>query len=254
MSDDQTMSLGHPLGWSSPRQDVTQVGKSPAKRRDQPRKQTRDQAAPREQLTGTPVSSVNQRSKVALKQLSLRIDDGTHSKISQAAQQADKSINAWMEEVLSAAADETLGLGGEGAIHSAAIRYLIEDPVYSRKLIEAIAHCLQDQGFAAIFQFSHPLRKLLVGWDQLKPLLREQPPLGILPSTPSGVVKLTDAILPYLPTADPIAVMQFNGALRQFLLGIAVVKPFMKEDRHESLLEVVAIIESLIQEIETGNA
>jgi hypothetical protein len=268
MSDDQAMNMPGQIGWPRLGRDTAQTAASdtaPASRR------------------GSTVSSVNQRSKAALKQLSLRIDDGTHSKISQAAQKADKSINAWMEEVLSEAADDTLGSEGEGAIDSDAIRYLIEDAQYSKKLIEAIAPYLKDNSFAAIFQFSHPLRKLLMGWDRIKPLLQELPDLRLKSTQPpvsppvplpapqpefqpelqpelqpeaqlglqSGVAKLTDAVLPCLSSADPVVAIQFSRALKKFLLGLAAVKPFMKEGNH-SLLSIVMIIEALVHEIETG--
>ena len=253
MIDDQMSLPGQPFGWVGRGQDNAPAGKPPAKLR------SRDQTAPQERLIGSPVSNVNQRPKAALKQLSLRIDDGTHSKISQAAQKADKSINAWMEEVLSEAADDALGSGGDGTIYSAAIRYLIEDPTYSRRLIEAIAPHLQDNSFAAIFQFSHPLRKLLVGWDRIKPLLQEKvlqenwsrSPEFLESLEPNpGVVKLTDAVLPYVSTADPALAMQFHSALKKFLLGIAAVKPFMREEKSQNLLSVVRTIEELVNELD----
>ncbi|MBW4465392.1 MAG: toxin-antitoxin system HicB family antitoxin [Pegethrix bostrychoides GSE-TBD4-15B] len=260
MTDDQMSFSGQPVGWPGLGQNTGRTGQ-PAKRRREP-------TTPREPIQEPKVYGINQRSKVALKQLSLRIDEGTHAKISQAAQKADKSINAWMEEVLSMAADDTLGSEGEGVIDSAAIRHLIEDPGYARRLIELIEPNLQDSSFAAIFQFSHPLRKLLVGWDRIKPLL---PPSGLLADLPtasgldpdsdsapdSAIVKLTDAILPCLPAinaVDAVAVIQFNTALKKFLLGLAAVMPFMKADRNHSLLAVVKVVEQLVHEIETGAA
>ncbi len=265
MADDPTMRPGQPYGLFGFGQDAAQAGRSPARlRRTQAASRESSQSQVGEFKASEPkasepkVSSVNQRPKATLKQLSLRIDDGTHSKIAQAAQQANQSINAWMEEVLSEAADDTLGLGGDSTINSAAIRSLIEEPDYSKQLIEKIAPHLRDNSFATIFQFSHPLRKLLVGWDRLQPLLPPAPdPDPAAKSSPqaspySSVVKLTDAVMLCLPTADPAAVLQFNAALKKFLLGIAAVEPFMKEDKNQSLLAVIAKIDMLIQTIEVG--
>lgn len=265
MTDDQMSFPGQSIGWSG----LGQTGRA-----GQPVKRRREPTAPREPIQEPKVYGINQRSKVALKQLSLRIDEGTHAKISQAAQKADKSINAWMEEVLSMAADDTLGSEGEGVIDSAAIRHLIEDPGYAKRLIELLEPHLKDNSFAAIFQFSHPLRKLLVGWDRIKPML---PPSGWLADSPtasdldsdpdldpdsasesnSAIAKLTDAILPCLPAinaVDAVAVIQFNTALKKFLLGLAAVMPFVKVDGNHSLLAIVKTVEQLVNEIETGAA
>lgn len=211
------------------------------------------------ELTKRQKSDIHPRSK-AVKQLSLRIDDSTHQKISLAAQQVDKSINAWMEEVLSNAADDVLGRGSDGAIdaiQSSAIRQLIEQPEYSVRLIEGITPYLQDSSPPAIFQFSHVLRKLLIGWDRVKPLLDLEkaqflekgilfdPGIGSLP-------KLVAATLPFLQAENFASVVQFGAVIKKFLLDITAVEPFLREDKVENIIKVVMAIEELLQEIE-GN-
>jgi uncharacterized protein (DUF1778 family) len=237
-----------PLMWSQQGQNASPpVQKTPASRRQKP---TSD-------LSEAGATHTDQRSKVVVKQLSLRVNDQTHSRITLAAQKADKSINAWMEEVLSEAAEDVLALGGDDAIHSSAIRKLLDDPDYASRLIENIAKYLRDTSVTTIFQLGPALRKLLVGWDRIKPFLKEDAvlPLDLVQdlAEPQGMAKLINAISPFLQDGSPVSMLQLNRALKKLFLGIAAIKPFVKgENSH--ILYVVITIERLLSEIEQGSS
>lgn len=262
MADDQAMQLPRSLiGWPQQAQDASPpVHQSPKSRRRRKNRPASDG------LNEPGDIHAHLRPKVVVKQLSLRIDDKTHSKISLAAQKADKSINAWMEEVLSEAAEDVLAYGGDDVISSSAIRRLLEEPHYASRLIESIAPHLQDNSFSTVFQFSPALRKLLVGWDRLKPLLEqgsiEQTGLPLelvqrLAEGPQGIANLIAAVLPFLPDGGPdsnsVLALQLSRALKKLFLGIAAIKPFIKGG-NSHILYVVITIEGLLSEIEGGSS
>jgi uncharacterized protein (DUF1778 family) len=268
MADDQAMQLPRPLiGWPQQAQDA-----SPPVHQSPDTSRRRRKANRASDGLGEPGDiHAHLRPKVVVKQLSLRIDDKTHSKISLAAQKADKSINAWMEEVLSEAAEDVLAYGGDDAISSSAIRKLLEEPQYASRLIESIAPHLQDNSFSTVFQFSPALRKLLVGWDGLKPLLRQGSigqgaglPLELvqglvqgLAEGPQGIANLIAAVLPFLPDGSPDSnstlALQLSRVLKKLFLGIAAIKPFIKGG-NSHILYVVITIEGLLSEIEGGSS
>lgn len=194
----------------------------------------------------------------AVKQLSLRIDDSTHQRISLAAQKAGKSINAWIEEVVSEAADDLLG-GVDGEINSESIRLLIEDDEYAVRLIEGIAPYLRDSSPPTIFKFSSALKKLLVGWDGMLPLLGAEEfdfssKLTQLIDELDSVSNLVLALFSFSLKEDTESILHLSAALKKFLLGITAVSPFIKkgieEKRTENILNVVVVIEALLREIE----
>lgn len=221
-----------------------------------------------------PRSDKDARSK-AVKQLSLRVEDSTHQKITLAAQKSGKSINAWIEEVVEGAADDVLERSNEGEITSGTIRLMIEDPDYSVRLIEGITPYLRDSSPPTIFQFSTALKKLLFGWDMLMPLLKREDLHWIadlaahlsdnLSSNQSGhqsrslrpVSSLVADALAF-QAEDSTAVVQFTTVLKKLLLGMVAISPLIKEgksgEKTENLLKVVVVIEELLDEIEKNAA
>jgi predicted HicB family RNase H-like nuclease len=192
----------------------------------------------------------------AVKQLSFRIDDNTHQRISLAAQRAGKSsINSWLEEVVSAAADDILE-SSKDAVVSGAIQTLLEEPGYATRLIEGVMPYLRDSNPPTVFQFSHALKKLLIGWDMIKPFVEEAssaPPLELVQALfqPSQrVTKLTAAIVPFLQETDTVTVLRYNTALKKLLLGFAAVAPFVKEKKTDNLLRIAGVVEDLLDEIQ----
>jgi predicted HicB family RNase H-like nuclease len=195
------------------------------------------------------------RSK-AVKQLSFRIDDNTHHRISLAAQRAGKtSINAWMEEVLSAAADDVLE-SNKDAVVSETIQTLLEDPGYATRLIEGVTPYLRDSSPPTVFQFSHALKKLLIGWDLISPFIEEASPesasefVQVLSQPFPSVTKLAAAVVPLLQETDAATVLRYNIALKKLLLGFASVAPFVKEKKTDSLLQIALVVERLLGEIQ----
>lgn len=204
----------------------------------------------------------SQRPK-AVKQLSLRIDDSTHQRISLAAQKAGKSINAWIEEVVSEAADDALG-GVDGEINSEAIRLLIEDDDYAVRLIEGVAPYLKDSSPPTIFKFSIALKKLLLGWDRMQPLMGIErwvsSPDLLQESTEEAnpVSQLVAALLSFRLEESADSVLRFSTVLKKFLLGMIAVSPFVKtgteREQAESILNIVMVIEELLREIEANTS
>jgi predicted HicB family RNase H-like nuclease len=206
-------------------------------------------------LAAGTTQSASERSK-AVKQLSLRIDENTHHRISLATQRAGKaSINAWMEEVLSAAADDILE-SSKDVVISETIQTLLEDPCYATRLIEGVTPYLRDSNPPTVFQFSHALKKLLIGWDMMKPFV-EAASTELTPERTQGlskssqsVTKLVAAVIPFLQATDAVSVLRYDAALKKLLLGLAAVSPFVKEKKIDSLLQIAVVVESLLEEIQ----
>jgi len=205
-------------------------------------------------IAASSTQSASQRSK-AVKQLSFRIDENTHHRISLASQRADKSINAWMEEVLSAAADDILERVNDASIDSVVIQKLLEHPDYATRLIEGVTPYLRDSDPPTIFQFSNALKRLMVGWDMMLPLLEEagtdQTPALIqsLSKSPRSITELFAAVSPFLKEADSVTVRRFNAAFKKLLLGFSAVLPFVKERKNDNMLQIAVVIENLLGEI-----
>jgi predicted HicB family RNase H-like nuclease len=205
--------------------------------------------------TASSTQGASQRLK-AVKQLSFRIDDNTHQRISLAAQRAGKnSINSWLEEVVSAAADDILE-SSKDAVVSGAIQTLLEEPGYATRLIEGVMPYLRDSNPPTVFQFSHALKKLLIGWDMIKPFVEEAsltPSLELVQALfqPSQrVTKLAAAVVPFLQETDTVTVLRYNTALKKLLLGFAAVAPFVKEKKTDNLLRIAGVVEDLLDEIQ----
>jgi hypothetical protein len=192
--------------------------------------------------------------------LPFRSDPATHRKIAIAAERENKSINAWMEEVLSEAADDVLGQE-KAEINSVAIQQLIEDSDYAVKLIEDIAAYLKEWSPPFVLRFNAALKQLLIGLDAVSPFLRNEE-TGLSPDSVrhllekpnTAVAKLTFALLPSAQGEDRLFFRQFSTALKKFLLGLAAVKPFLKEDQTDSALQIIATIGALLEEIESKSS
>lgn len=208
---------------------------------------------------------LRKKQPTVVKQLSLRIEDSTHHKITLAAQKAGKSINAWMEEILAMAADDVLECWQQDEISAQAIRSMLDNPNYSILLIEGITPYLIDSHPSTIFQFSNALKKLLSALDKLKLLQPESQVNGLSPLVQelvqprSGTVSELAAItLPYLADETTTTTIHFTTALKKFLLGILAILPFVKgektSEKTANLLRIIAFIEEILSEIESKAA
>lgn len=255
MTYDGAMSLpGQPMQWHQQEQAQTSKSKDPLKT-PRPRKQ---KALENQDNPIVSKRDKHQQFKTIVKQISFRIDESIHSKISLAAQREGSSINAWMEAVLSEAADDVLDRPmDDSAISSPIIRQLIEDPNYSEQLIVRIAPFLLDSSFTSVFQFSYALRKLLVGWDRMQPFLFHEQ-IKIFPELiqclskekHGGIIHLSSGLLPVLQTDTSTSIIQFSQSLKKLLLGVSAVKSFLKEEKTQHALHVMLVIEKLLYEIE----
>jgi HicB family len=248
MTHDHAISLpGQPMQWAQQEQAPTAKSKDPAKpSRLQKQKSLKE-----------PVVKEDVPSSKQVKQLSFRINESTHSKISLAAQRAGSSVNAWMETVLSEAADDVLDRPmDDSAISSPVIRHLIEDPNCSKELIIRVAPSLEDNSFTSVFQFSHALKKLLIGWDRMQPFLFQEQ-TKLLPELVQclskekhgSVVQIAAGLLPVLQADTSTSIIQFSHSLKKFLLGVSAVKTFLKEEQTQHACQVVIEIEKLLREV-----
>jgi len=195
-----------------------------------------------------------------VKQLSFRIDDSTHERINLAARKAGKSINAWMEENLSEAADDVLGRTRKTiTFRSKTIQRLVDDEELSGKLAQDIESYLQVWDLRSVFQFKTALGQLLVGIDEVRFFQQNRednaPPGAIHPvSKDTGrITLLTESLLDFLPSEERVIPLLFSLALKRLVQGIAAIKPFLKEDKDENILNIVAIVENLVNTLESDS-
>lgn len=192
-----------------------------------------------------------------VKQLSFRIDDRTHERIHLAARKAGKSINAWMEENLSEAADDALGRTREATtFRSRTIQQIVEDAEISGKLAQDIESYLQVWDLRSVFRFKTALGQLLVGMDEIRFFQQnreDNAPPGAIHSVSkdtSRITLLTESLLFFLPPEDGVNPLPFSLALKKLVQGAVAIKPFLKEDKNENILNIVAIIENLLNNLE----
>ena len=193
----------------------------------------------------------------AVKQLSFRTDENTHERILLAARKADKSINAWMEEILSEAADDTLGhYRPTTSFHSPAIRRLIEEEELAGQLAQDVESYLQAWNLRSVFQFKTALQKLLSGIDEVRFFLQTSGNGSLVKikdfvsKDTSRITLLAQVILDFLPSEDPLTLLIFSRAIKKLSQGLAAVKPFLKEDKNRNTKNIVATIEKLIDSLE----
>lgn len=185
--------------------------------------------------------------------LPFRTDPETHRKIALAAHQAGKSINAWMEEMVSQAANDSLGyISSDTKFASGKIRDLIEDPNAAVNLIETLADSLSDDNPYALLHFSAALKKLLIGLDALVPFFqREGEPIVWAKISPvaedvEAVYRIVATTVPLLQGNDPNHTLQLGQALKKFMLGLDAVKPFLKGEATATSLKIVKEITDLL--------
>jgi len=211
----------------------------------------------RQQKVNTILTPDRDRRPKAVKQLTFRIDETTHERIHLAARKADKSINAWMEEILSEAADDTLGHSRQTvSFHSPVIRRLVEEEELAGQLAQEIESYLQVWDLRSVFQFKTALQKLLVGIDEVRLFLQNRgddssiEAKDFVSKDTTQVALLTSSILEFLPSEDPLTILIFSRAIKKLSQGLAAVKPFLIEDKNRNTKNIVITIEKLINSLE----
>jgi hypothetical protein len=66
----------------------------------------------------------------------------------------------------------------------------------------------------------------------------------------SRITLLTESLLFFLPPEDGVNPLPFSLALKKLVQGAVAIKPFLKEDKNENILNIVAIIENLLNNLE----
>lgn len=192
-----------------------------------------------------------------VKQISFRSDDSTHERIHLAARKAGKSVNAWMEENLNEAADDVLGRTREiTKFRSRTIQKLVEDAEISGRLAEEIESYLQVWDLRSVFQFKTALGQLLIGIDEVRFFQQDRKDntatssIHLAPKDTGRITSLTESLLFFLPPEDRVAPLPFSSALKKLVQGAAAVKPFLKEDKNENILNIVAKVENFLNTLE----
>lgn len=185
--------------------------------------------------------------------LHVRIDPDVHRRIYRVASQENKKLTAWVEEILSNAANDALGYESDRVdITSPAIRNLIEDPDHAVALIETIIPVLKEDNAFFILRFNAALKKLLIGLDAILPFFQngkvEIPAHFVkhLTKASEPSIQLVAAIAPFLKQGENYSLQQFIVALKKLLLGLDAVHPFLKDDPTTSALEIVIKIGDLL--------
>jgi DNA-directed RNA polymerase specialized sigma24 family protein len=181
--------------------------------------------------------------------LPFRTDPETHGKIALAAQQAGKSINAWMEEVLSREANDRLGYSSsEEKITSGNIRDLFENPEALVSLIDVLAKFLKDDDPYTLLRFGSALKKMLIGLDAILPFLQRDGESIVWTDLVSGsgreesVYRLATIMAPLLQGNNPSHTLQLWKALKKFMVGLDSVKPFLIEDETKTSVSFIKAI------------
>ncbi len=195
------------------------------------------------------------RLKSPLKQLSFRVNEATHEKIERAAKKANKSINAWMEEILSEAADDALGLAQKPErFHSESIQRLMDDEDLAAELAEQLEEYLQEWNMRTVFKFNAALQRLLIGLDEInlfQEFANESPETGSSPAVnqSEALANLATSIMPFLPKDEnPASAIRLGSALKKFIRGLVTIKSFLKDDQDENARNVVAKIEAYLHD------
>lgn len=185
-----------------------------------------------------------------VKQLSLRVDDDIHNQIARAAQKANKSINAWMVEILSEAAEDALGSSHRlETSYSEVIQCLVGDEQIMTELTEQMDIGLQNWNLRSALQFYIALNKLLAGLDAVHffhPKASDQAADNAIILTEEDKNKLrhlAESLFYFLPEDDdPSSLLRFNFFLKKLAQGLVAVKPFFEQETVESTCNVIVKI------------
>ncbi len=198
--------------------------------------------------------------------LPFRTSSTIHQRIAEAANQREKSINAWMEEILAEAANDILGFESqesESALNSPAIRRLLNDTdeataEWVGQLIGKILPHLEKSDPMSIIRFNSALKKLLIGIDALRPLVGEisgKNFSGLLANfyphqTVDGLLTSTLGIL--LVHNHSLDLRQLIGAIKRLGIGIRAIYPMVKRDQPLGhLLQIFEKIETELLTLES---
>lgn len=195
-------------------------------------------------------SSNTQNFQRPVKQLSLRVDDDIHNQIARAAQKTNKSINAWMVEILSEAAEDALGSSHKlETTYSEVIQYLVGDERIMTELTEQMDIGLQSWNLRSALQFYIALNKLLAGLDAVHffyPKASEQAADNAISLTEEDKNKLrhlAESLFYFLPDDDdPSSLLRFNIFLKKLAQGLVAIKPFFEQETVESTCNMIVKI------------
>ena len=104
--------------------------------------------------------------------LPFRTTPDTHRAIHQAAALEDKSINAWMEEMLGEAAKRALKRQAETTPLSDSMQQLLDDRGTIASLVMQVSPYLASKAPRAMARVLDALEKLLIGLSEIKPFLK----------------------------------------------------------------------------------
>jgi len=196
----------------------------------------------------------NSKGLKAVKQLSFRVDENTHHRIHQAAKKSGKSINSWMEEVVSEAANDVLGVEPHNIACSSPV---IQELIDTNKLVDLVKElkgCLKEWEPLFVLDFSASLQKLLIGIDAIRVFLDTQSTSlsvtlsSYIKENSSEITILSLACLPTVRDSNNTIIPEFITALKRFLAGLNSIQIFLKEDRGENTVKVVAKVEKFLVE------
>ncbi|MBD3884769.1 type II toxin-antitoxin system HicB family antitoxin [Phormidium tenue FACHB-886] len=108
--------------------------------------------------------------------LPFRTTPDVHRAIHQAAALEEKSINAWMEEVLGEAAKRSLKRQAEATPLSNSVQRLLDDRGTIAALVMQVSPYLASKAPRAMARVVDALEKLLIGLSEVKPFLKGEDP------------------------------------------------------------------------------
>ena len=108
--------------------------------------------------------------------LPFRTTPDVHRAIHQAAALEDKSINAWMEEMLGEAAKKALKRQAEATPLSDSMQRMLDDRSTIAALVMQVSPYLASKAPRAMARVLDALEKLLIGLSEIKPFLKGEDP------------------------------------------------------------------------------
>ena len=136
--------------------------------------------------------------------LPFRTTPDIHRTIHQAAALEDKSINAWMEEMLSEAAKRALKRQADATPLSDSMQRLLDDRGTIAALVMQVSPYLASKAPRAMARVLDALEKLLIGLSEIKPFLKGEDSQEVF-CVIREVEALASTVMPRIPSGLPTA-------------------------------------------------
>jgi HicB family len=180
--------------------------------------------------------------------LPFRTTEDNHRNIYLAAQNAGVSINAWMEDVLSKAAQAQLSNEPSDAPLQPIQHWIMENPQAIAGLVDDIKPLFKNQKMLTTFEFLNAFETLVSDWSKLKSHLKH-------PKTETAM-QLAQAMVavlkPYLKQPTTEGVFAFLNVLKQSDGGREALQRCIKNQDAEGTVKALLKVSYLLTDLEAA--